>query len=59
MKTRYERRGDQTSTLWRKHRRAVKARKKLGNQATAMYLELDVELLRKMFAFLSVSAIAA
>lgn len=30
-----------------------------GNQATAMYLELDVELLRKMFEFLSVSAIAA
>jgi hypothetical protein len=27
-----------------------------GNQATAMYLEIDVEVLRKMFQFLKLSA---
>lgn len=31
MKTRYERRRDQTSKLWRKRRRAVKARQKEGH----------------------------
>lgn len=30
-----------------------------GNQATAMYLEIDVEILRKMFAFLKISTHAA
>ena len=30
-----------------------------GNQATAMYLELDVEVLRKMFEFLKLSTHAA
>ena len=31
MKKRYERRRDQTSRLWRKHRWVVKARQKQGN----------------------------
>ena len=31
MKTRYERRRDQTSRLWRKRRRAIKARQKEGH----------------------------